>query len=110
VYFGYLSLQSFTFLAAGFVVVMTAGVGLIMVYAVGTYRGKRAAELWVNACVALLVIGLAADMVFAVVTRQWEAFLLAYGLGSLIEMGILGLLFVGSMWFMALRYTQSLKK
>jgi hypothetical protein len=55
-------------------------------------------------------VGLIADIVFAVVSRQWEAFLLAYGLGSLLEMGILGLLFVGSMWFMALRYTQSLKK
>lgn len=108
-YFGYLSLQSLTFLAAGFVVVMTAGLGLILVYAVGTYRGKRAAQLWVRACVGVLVIGLAADMVFAVATRQWEAFLLAYGLGSFVEMVVLGLLFVGSMWFMALRYTQDLK-
>jgi threonine/homoserine/homoserine lactone efflux protein len=110
VYFGYLSLQSFTFLAAGFFVVMTSGIGLILVYAVGASRGRRAAELWVNACVAILVVGLIADIVFAVATRQWEAFLLAYGLGSLLEMGVLGLLFVGSMWFMALRYTQSLKK
>jgi hypothetical protein len=110
VYFGYLSLQSFTFLAAGFFVVMAAGVGLILVYAVGAYRGRRAAELWVKACVAVLVVGLIADIVFAVVSRQWEAFLLAYGFGSLLEMGMLGLLFVGSMWFMALRYTQSLKK
>jgi hypothetical protein len=109
-YFGYLSLQSFTFLAAGFFVVMVAGVGLILVYPVGTYRGKQAAELWVKSCVAILIFGLAADIVFAVVSRQWEAFLLAYGLGSLLEMGILGLLFVGSMWFMAVRYTQSLKK
>jgi hypothetical protein len=110
VYFGYLSLQSFTFLAAGFFVVMTAGVGLILVYMVGAYRGRKAAELWVNACIAILVVGLIADIVFAVVSRQWEAFLLAYGLGTLLEMGLLGLLFVGSMWFMALRYTQSLKK
>ena len=109
-YFGYLSLQSFTFLAAGFLVVMAAGVGLILVYAVGAYRGRRAAELWVKACVAILVVGLAADIVFAVVSRQWEAFLATYGFGSLLEMGMLGLLFVGSMWFMALRYTQSLKK
>ncbi len=108
-YFGYLSLQSFTFLAAGFLVVMVAGLGLILVYPVGMYRGKKAAELWVNACTAILVVGLVADVAFAVVTRQWEAFLLAYGLGSLLEMGILGLLFVGSMWFMAVRYTQSLK-
>ena len=108
-YFGYLSLQSFTFLVAAFWVVMVAGVGLILVYAVGTYRGKRAAQLWTNACVAVLVVGIAADVVFAMVSGQWEAFLLAYGSGTLFEMGLFGLLFVGSMWFMALRYTQSLK-
>jgi hypothetical protein len=110
VYFGYLSLQSFTFLSAGFFVVMVAGLGLTLVYPVGAYRGKRAAELWVKSCVAILVVGLAADVAFAVASRQWEAFLLTYGLGSLLEMGILGLLFVGSMWFMAVRYTQGLSK
>jgi hypothetical protein len=110
VYFGYLSLQSFTFLAAGFWVVMVAGTGLILVYPVGTYRGKRVARLWTNACVAILIIGLAADVAFAVVSGEWEAFLLAYGPGPLLEMGVLALLFAGSMWFMALRYTQSLKK
>jgi hypothetical protein len=31
-----------------------------------------------------------------------------YGSGPLLEMGVLALLFVGSMWFMALRYTQGL--
>jgi hypothetical protein len=110
VYFGYLSLQSFSFLAAGFWVVMVSGVGLILVYAVGTYRGKRAARLWTRACISVLAIGLAVDIVFAVVTKEWEAFMLAYGFGSLLEMVVLGLLFVGSMWFMALRYTQSLKE
>jgi len=104
------SLQSFTFLAAAFWVVMVSGVGLIMVYAVGTYRGKRAAQLWTNACVALLFIGLAADVVFAVMSGQWDAFMNVYGSGPLLEMGILGLLFVGSMWFMAIRYTQGLDK
>ena len=104
------SLQSFTFLAAAFWVVMVSGVGLIMVYAVGTYRGKRAAQLWTNACVALLVVGLAADMAFAVLTGQWQSFMNVYGWGPLLEMGILGLLFVGSMWFMAIRYTQGLEK
>ena len=109
-YFGYLSLQSFTFLAAGFWVVMVAGIGLILVYAVGTYRGKRAAQLWTQACVAVLAIGLVVDIAFAVMTKQWEAFLLTYGAGPLVEMAVLALLFVGSMWFMALRYTQGLKK
>ena len=104
------SLQSFTFLAAAFWVVMVSGVGLILVYAVGTYRGKRAAQLWTNACVALLFIGLAADVVFAVLSGQWTSFMNVYGSGPLFEMAILGFLFVGSMWFMALRYTQDLEK
>ena len=82
-YFGYLSLQSFTFLAAGFWVVMVAGIGFVLVYAVGTYRGRRAARLWTNACVGLLVVGLVADVVFAVVTKQWQAFMLMYGAGPL---------------------------
>jgi len=107
---GYLSLQSFTFLATGFWVVMVSGIGLILVYAVGTYRGEKAARLWTNACVAVVVVGLAGDVAFAVMSGQWEAFLLEYGSGPLLEMSMLGLLFVGSMWFMALRYTQSLKK
>jgi hypothetical protein len=110
VYFGYLSLQSFTFLNAGFWVVMISGIGLALVYVVGTYRGKRAAQLWIGACVAILAIGLVADIAFAVMTGQWEAFMLAFGFGTLLEMGVLGLLFVGSMWFMALRYTQGLEK
>lgn len=109
-YFGYLSLQSFTFLAAGFWVVMVSGIGLILVYAVGTYRGRRAARLWTNACVWLLVVGLAADVAFAVVSKQWQGFMLTYGAGPLVEMGVLALLFVGSMWFMAVRYTQGLEK
>ena len=108
-YFGYLSLQSFTFLAAAFWLVMAAGVGLVLVYPVGANRGKKAAGAWVNLCVGVLLVGLAADVVFAVVSRQWDAFLLTYGTGPLLEMGVLGLLFIGSMWFMALRYTQGLK-
>jgi hypothetical protein len=110
VYFGYLSLQSFTFLTAGFWVVMVSGLGLVLVYVVGTYRGKKAAQLWIRACVAVLMIGLAIDIAFAVLTGQWAAFMLAYGFGSLLEMGLFGLLFVGSMWFMALRYAQGLEK
>ena len=109
-YSGYLSLQSFTFLAAAFWVVMASGIGLIGVYAVGASRGKRAAVLWTNACVSVLLLGVAIDVLFAVMSGQWEAFLLTYGSGPLLEMGVLGLLFVGSMWFMALRYTQGLDK
>ncbi len=109
-YFGYLSFQSFTFLAAGFWVVMVSGIGLILVYAVGTYRGRAS--------------GPALDQRLRVVaggrTRrrrrlrggdQAVAGVHARVRGrTLVEMGVLALLFVGSMWFMALRYTQGLEK
>jgi hypothetical protein len=107
---GAVALQAFTFLAAGFWVVMVSGLALLLVYAVGATLGRRAARAWVNACVALLVVGIGADVAYAVVSGEWEAFLLAYGFGPLLEMGVLGLLFVGSMWFMALRYTQGLER
>ena len=109
-YFGYLSLQSYTFLGFGLGLVMAVGLGLILVYAVGSSRGKKAARTWVTGCIALLVVGTVADVVFAVLTRQWESFLLSYGIGALLEMSTMAVLFLGSMWFMAIRYTQGLEE
>jgi hypothetical protein len=109
-YFGYLTLSSYTFLAIGFCIVMAVGTALGLVYFVGASRGRRAAELWVRAWLAVLAVGAIADIGFAVASRQWAGFLMQYGLGPLFEMLTLAALFLGSMWFMALRYTQGLEK
>jgi len=107
--FGFTSLASFGFLALGFWVVMIVGLGLCLVYVVGSSRGKRAAELWVRLCMVTLALGGAATVGWALASGQWQRFMLTYGFGPLGEMFMLAALFLGSMWFMALRYTQGLK-
>jgi hypothetical protein len=109
-YFGYLTLSSYTFLAIGFSVVMVVGVALGLVYLVGAKWGRRAAELWIRAWIAVLAVGAVADIAFAIASKQWAGLMLQYGPGPLSEMLVLAALFIGSMWFMALRYTQGLKK
>jgi hypothetical protein len=108
-YFGNAGLARFSFLAAGFWVVMLGGLAFLLVYAVGSTRGKGAARLWTSWCVAFVVLGVGTDVLWAVVTGEWRAFVNAYGASPLIEMGVLALLFLGVMWFMAIRYTEGLK-
>lgn len=107
--FGLVSLATYGFLAAGFWVVMTVGVGLCLVYVVGHARGKRAAEAWVRLCIVTLVVGGLGTLTWAVLSGQWQRFMLTFGFGPLGEMLMLAALFLGTMWFMALRYTQGLK-
>ncbi len=109
-YFGYVSLVSYPFVSFGFWVVLIATVGFTLVYPVGSSRGRRAAEQWIRACVVLLVVGGVADVTWAVLSGQWSAFMATFGSGPLVEMAMLGTLVVGSMWFMAVRYTQGLEK
>lgn len=108
-YFGNEGLARFTFLGVGFWVVLVAGLAFALVYAVGPVRGKRAARLWIDLCVAFAVLGGGADIVWAVAAGEWKAFMAAYGLEPIVEMGVLALLFLGTMWFMAIRYTDGLK-
>jgi hypothetical protein len=109
VQFGYEGFARFTFLSMGFWVVMVAGIAFAMVFAVGPTRGKRAAKLWTDACVWLVVFGSAADFLWAWLSGEGRAFLALYGAAPLIEMAVMGLLFLGIMWFMAIRYTDGLK-
>ena len=107
--FGFVSMATFNFLVVGFWVVMIVGLGLCLVYVVGSGRSKRAAELWVRLCMITLAVGGAATVGWALASGQWQRFMLTYGFGPLGEMFMLAALFLGSMWFMALRYTQGLK-
>ena len=107
-YFGLLPLSAYPFLLVGFLIVMVVGLSLCLVYLVGSSRGKRAAQMWTDACAGTLILASVADVVWAVFSGQWRSFMLQFGFGPLTEMVVLGALFVGTMWFMAIRYTQGL--
>jgi len=109
VYFGYAGLPNYTFLAIGFWVVMVSGIAFALVFAVGPTRGKRAARMWTDLCVWLTVLGAVVDVAWALLSGEWRAFVANYGAGPLVEMTVLALLFLGTMWFMAIRYTEGLK-
>jgi len=108
--FGFASMATFGFLIVGFWVVMIVGLGLGLVYVVGSSRGRQAAERWVRLCVGALLVGGGATITWALMSGQWQRFMLSFGFGPLGEMFMLAALFLGSMWFMALRYTQGLKE
>lgn len=108
-YFGYAGLARYSFLAIGFWVVMVSGVAFALVFAVGPTRGKRAARTWTDLCVALTLIGGVADIAWAVLSGEWRSFVANYGVGPIVEMLVLAALFLGTMWFMAIRYTEGLK-
>ncbi len=109
-YSGYAQFGRYGFLSAGFWVVLVCGLALCLVYAVGANKGRRAARLWVNACMAALAIGAIADIAWAVVSGQWRSFMIQFGFSPLAEMMLLAALFIGSMWWMAVRYVDGLKE
>lgn len=103
-YFGYSQMYQFTFVPIGFVLVMTVGIALGLVYAVGARHGARGAERYTNAWSLVLLMGVALDIAYAVVRGEWQGFLRAYGWAPLFEMSVLAFLFLGSMLFMARSY------
>lgn len=109
-YFGMTALSRFGFIGAGFWVVIVVGFGLGLVYVVGSNRGRMAAQLWMSTCMLLLAVGGIADIVWALLSGQWRAFMVQFGIGPLLEMLVLAALFIGTMWFMAVRYISGLDK
>jgi len=107
-YFGLASLPTYSFVGIGFWVVMAAGLGLGTTFPIGKSRGRRAATRWINGCLLILVLGGAVDVALAAVSGQWQRFMLQFGFGPLAEMAVLATLFVGTMWWMAMRYTAGL--
>ena len=106
---GNVGMAHYTFLGIGFWLILVAGIAFALVYAVGPTRGKRAAKLWVRLCVAIAVIGVLADVGWAVIGGEMRRFISVYGAAPLLEMTVLALLFLGTMWLMAIRYTDGLK-
>jgi hypothetical protein len=107
--FGYAGFSRFTFLGSGFWIVLVSALAFVLVFAVGSRRGKQAARAWTNTCVTLSLGGFALDLLYAAGTGELRRFLSYYGWGPLVEMAILALLFLGTLWFMAIRYTGGLK-
>jgi hypothetical protein len=107
---GYSTLSRYGFLGAGFWVVMVTGIGLALVYAVGHFKGKRAAQQWVNSCMLVAAVGGIADIAWAVISGQWRSFMLQFGFSPIAEMLILAALFIGTMWFMATRYIAGIEE
>lgn len=107
-YFGFLPLSGYPFLIVGFWIVAIVGFALFLVYPVGSMRGRRAAQVWTDAFAGSLLVASVANVVWAVFSGQWRSFMLQFGFGPLGEMAMLSTLFIGIMWFMAIRYTQGL--
>ena len=108
-YFGYEGMAHYTFLSVGFWVVMVVAVAFLLVYFVGSVRGKRAARMWTDICVVLAVLGSGVDILWALQSGEGRSFVAIYGFGPLGEMAVLALLLLATMWFMAIRYTEGLK-
>lgn len=104
-YYGYEMMSTLTFVPAGFVITVMTALSFTLVYAVGASRGARAAGVYSAVCTWITVAAFAADVVYAVASGQWKTFIEWYGTGPLFEMGLLALMFVGSMWFMAMSYS-----
>ena len=108
-YFGYEGMARYTFLSVGFWVVMVVAVAFLLVYFVGSTRGKRAARMWTDTCVVLALLGGVVDILWALQSGEGRAFVALFGFGPLGEMAVLASLLLATMWFMAIRYTEGLK-
>lgn len=103
--FGYERMWVFTFLSAGFVIVMLGSVAFAGIYAVGALGGWRAARRYLRTCTFALLIALAGDCAYAMVSGQLTRFVDRYSLAPLLEMSVLAFMLVASMWIMAVSYT-----
>ncbi len=103
-YFGYQAMWTYTFVPIAFVLVMTVGIALAFVFAVGGARGKPSAARYAKAWAVVLLVGTIADLAYAVATGQWSSFLAAYGWAPIVEMSLLAAMFIGAMWTMSASY------
>lgn len=106
-YFGYSEIWRFTFVPVGFAITMVTFIALCLVYAYGAKRDRRAVARYVNAVSLGFVAASIVDVGLGVATGQFGRFLNAFGWAPLMEMVVLAVMCVGSMWFMAVAYTNS---
>jgi hypothetical protein len=103
-YFGFQSMTEFSFITIGFIIVMAGALGFGIAFAIGRATGGREALRFTRWWALAIAAALAATVLFAAVTRQWSLFLLDFGAGPLIEMGVLAAGWLLIMWFMATQY------
>ncbi len=105
-YYGYELMWTLTFVPVGFLIVMAASIGYCLVYVVGAARGSVAAARYLKACTISLLLASLADVVYALASGDAQTFLAWYGVWPLLEMAVLGVMCVGSLWFMAAAYVR----
>jgi len=107
VYFGYNQIWQFRFIPVGFLIVMATFIALACVYVVGASRGQDAAARYMKGTTSAFVILAVGDLAWAVVAGELDRFVDVYGWAPFVEMAVLAMLCVGSMWFMGLSYVNS---
>jgi len=103
-YFGFQSMTEFPFLTVGFFLTMVGALGFGAAFMLGLYKGGLAALKFTRIWVYLIAAALIFTVVYAMVSGQWKLFLIEFGFGPLVEMGVLAVGFIAIMWFMAYQY------
>ncbi len=105
-YYGYELMWTLTFVPVGFVIVMAVSAAYCLVYLVGARRGGAAAARYLRWCSMLLAAASAANLAYALLSGDAATFLAWYGVWPLFEMLVVGMMCLGSMWFMATAYVR----
>lgn len=109
-YYGYELMWTLTFVPVGFVIVMAASIAYCLVYVVGASAGGTAAASYLRATTTLTLAASVGDVVYAVASGDGATFLSWYGVWPLAEMAVLGIMCVGSLWFMATAYVRGVTR
>ncbi len=107
---GFADLSRYTFLTVGLWVAVVGVVAFSLVYAVGPTRGKQAARMWADSCLGLALVGAVVDAIWALESNEVFAFVGVYGIGPILVMLTSFALLFGGLWYMAIRYTDGLKR
>jgi len=104
--YGYAAMSQLTFLAMGFTVVAVGAMGFIATFVIGSQKDGYAALRFAKTWAWLLVAGVAAVAIYALIVGELQLFLYEYGIAPLAEMIILAFGWTFIMGFMALQYSR----
>jgi hypothetical protein len=107
VYFGYGDISSYRFLQAGVFWVLACSLAFCVAFIIGARRGGRAAARYVTTSGWVFVAGMVAIAAWALISGQLGDFVLAFGVGVLIELLMFAAGCIGIMWFMPMQYARS---
>ena len=103
--YGYQAMSQLSFLSMGFAVVAIGAMGFIAAFVIGSRKGGRAAKRFATVWATLLLAGVAAVAIYALVVGELQMFLYEYGVAPLAEMVILACGWTFIMGFMAMSYS-----